>query len=187
MQRLRAERRARADAQLMGADWTRLTNQERTAAVTLAQQEGQHAARTVLGGAALARTDLATLRNSRWARNHGGLVGLDDATFREYVRVQTMVCEHAYIEHVIEPNCPERAAWWWGWEIADRRADPRVCAFCDANERERCQMLGLAQPPTSLADLQLFLWETKEREREAARAWMEMLENSYSTEEYAEL
>src|SRR5947209_1308428 len=81
-------------------------------------------------------------------------------------------------ERVVEACCPERAWWWWGMEIEERRQDPHVRSFCDGYERERCRILRLPAPPTSTADLQLHLWEAKEREREQARLCLERIEAS---------
>jgi hypothetical protein len=146
-----------------------MTGRERQAALVVARAEGRRAARAALA-------DLA-------AEIRGG----DGARHRLYAQACTVACEEFYVEHLVEACCPERAPWWWGSEIAERRADPRVCAFCDAYERERRRVLELPQPPAGIADLQRFLGEAREEERERARAWMETLEMSYSSAEYGEL
>lgn len=159
----------RGHARLVAAAWSEMTGRERQAALVVARNKGRRAARRALA-------DLAA-----------EIAGRDDPGFRLHAQAQTIACEHFYVEQVIEPCCPERASWWWGSEIAKRRADPRVCAFCNAYERKRRRMLGLPQPPAGIAALQRFLGEAREAERERARAWMETLETSYSTAEYGEL
>lgn len=169
---MRRQRRSgldRGKARLVAAGWSKLTARERLAAVAVARNEGRRAARRAL-------EELAAEIASR-----------DDPGFRLHAQARTIACEQFYVEQVIEPYCPKRAAWWWGSEIADRQADPRVCAFCDAYERERRWLLRLPQPPAGIAGLWRFLGAAREAERERARAWMETLETSYSTAEYGEL
>jgi hypothetical protein len=169
---MRRQRRSgldRGKARLVAAAWSALTARERLAALAVARNEGRRAARRAL-------EELAA-----------EIAGRDDPGFRLHAQARSIACEHFYVEHVIEPCCPERASWWWGSEIAERRADPRVCAFCDAYERKRRRMLGLPQPPAGIAALHRFLGKAQEEERERARAWMETLETSYSTAEYGEM
>lgn len=184
----RAEARERnaVPPRLMAADWARLTDRERDQAIEAARREGRRAARWYLEEQAAERPADNPLRGSRWAQQHEDLDRLDDATFFLYASLNTLACEDDYITYVIEACCPERAERWWATERADRMDDPRVCAFCDGYERERCHLLGLVAPPTSITDLQLYLGEAKECEREGGRAWLTSTETSYGSEEDAE-
>ena len=187
MNRSEARERNAVPPRLMAADWARLTNQERDQAIEAARREGRRAARWYLAEQAAESPCSNPLRGSRWARKHEDLDRLDDSTFFLYASLNTLACEDDYLTYVIEVYCPERAEWWWGTERADRMDDPRVCAFCDGYERERCHLLGLSAPPTGITDLQLYLGEAKEREREGGRSWLTSLDTSYGTEEYTEL
>jgi hypothetical protein len=170
---------------LIGASWAELTESQREAALRLAREEGRRAVREYLGVVSTKPVSAVTLRRSRWARQHGGLDALPDHVLYLYACARTFPSEDRYAEAVVERFCPGRA-WWWGSEPEERCADPRLCAFCDAYERDRCPILGINPPPTEISDLQIQLWEAKEEEREQARRWLHALETSYSTEEYAE-
>jgi hypothetical protein len=170
----------------MAADWARLTNRERDQAIEAARREGRRAACWYLAEQVAESPDGNPLRSSRWAQKHEDLDRLDDSTFFLYVSLNTLACEDDYITYVIEAYCPERAERWWGTDRADRMDDPRVCAFCDGYERERCHLLGLVAPPTGITDLHLYLAEAKERERKEGRSWLTSLETSYGSEEYGE-
>jgi hypothetical protein len=168
---------------LMAADWTRLTDRERDQAMEAARREGRRAACWYLAEQVAESPHRSPLRDSRWAQQHEDLDRLDDSTFFLYVSLNTLACEDDYITYVIEAYCPERAGRWWGTTRTDRLEDPRVCAFCDGYERERCQILGLVAPPTGITDLQLYLGEAKELERERGRSWLTSTETTYGAEE----
>lgn len=174
-----------AAARIMGAEWAELTAEEREQAVSAAGQEGWREARRQFSAPG-SRGGIRALRCSPWVRAQGGLKRLDDRTLYMYAAGWSRAREEEYVERVIEARCPEQAAWWWGAEPEERQRDLRVCAFCDGYERERRRILGLAAPPAGIAELQLYLWAAKEREREAGRGWLKSTQTSYSTEEYGE-
>jgi hypothetical protein len=176
--------RNRAEARLAGAAWERLAAPEQRAALELAAHQGKLAVRSYLGAQGPSPASTAALRHSPWAREQRSVERLPDDVFLLFATAHTVPTPDDYIEQVVERLSPERASWWWGSEFEERQADPRVWAFCDAYERERCSILGAAPPPTAPVDLQLHLWHAKEEEREHARDWLRTLDTSYSTEEY---
>jgi tellurite resistance protein len=178
--------RKQEEAPLVGAAWDELTAPERAAAIAIARREGRRAVQETLGVREIQPAPVARLRRSPWAQHIGLLDELSEKRFRRHIIAHTLPCEDTYVEAVVDRLCPARAWWWWGSDLEERRADPRVCACVDAYERARCVILGMPPPPTGMADLQLRLWEAKEQERALARAWLEALRTSYSTEAYGE-
>jgi hypothetical protein len=170
----------------MAAPWPALTEAERDQAIAAARAEGRRAARWFLEEPADGSPTGLSLRGSRWAQAHGGLEALPDDAFHLYAAAATVPDEADYVEWVIETHCPERAARWWACDPVARQKDPRICAFCDAYERERCHILALPEPPTGAADLQLYITQAKEQEREAGRAWLESTEATYESAGEAE-
>jgi hypothetical protein len=156
---------------ILTADWDRLNEAERDQAVEQARQEGRCAVRWYLAEPATGDRPRSGLRGSRWAQAHREIERLDDRTLYLYAGAQTVACEGEYIAWVVEPCCARRVTRWERMASRQRRDDPRVCSFCDGYERERRRLLGLPDPPTGIADLQLWIWEAKEEERESARAW----------------
>jgi hypothetical protein len=172
---------------LVGAVWDDLGREDQQTALLVARQEGRQAVRNCLGVPGSEPYGIAALRNSPWAREHGDLAGLPDDVLHLYAVARTLPSDKDYVSHVVERFCPDSAPRWWDGEPEERRSDPRVGAFCDAFERERCAILGIAPPPVGLADLQLNLWRAKEQEREQARHWMEASEDAHSSPEEAEV
>lgn len=172
---------------ILASDWARLTDEERQQAIEMARREGRCAASWDLDGPAEQRpvgkarqtdrgrrpgTRYPHLRNSRWAREEAGTAELDDDTFFLYASMRTLPCEDDYITCVVEACCPGRADGWWQTPPEDRRRDPRVCAFCDGYERERCRIFGMPAPPTRVTELQSHLHQAREQERERGRDWL---------------
>jgi hypothetical protein len=172
MNKIQRPERQRRPRRLLAADWARLSPEAQDQAIEIARHEGRRAARWYLAEAVDGNPEDASLRNCRWAQEHGDLDRLPDHIFYLYASASTMPCEGDYITFIVEPYCPERIASWWRIPRAHRLDDPRVCAFCDAYERERCRILGIEAPPTGITDLKQYLAEAKERERDSARAWL---------------
>ncbi len=157
---------------LLAADWARLSPEGQDQAIEIARHEGRRAARWYLAEAVDGSPDSVSLRNCRWAQTQGNLDRLPDHVFHLYATAHTVPCELDYYTFIVEPYCPERITGWWRVPREHRLVDPRVCAFCDAYERERCQILEIEAPPTGITALQQYLWEARERERESGRAWL---------------
>jgi len=129
-----------------------------------------------LGVSAAARPCATSLKRSRWAEGQRASDRWDEQVLHLFATAATFPCEFDYYTFVVEPYHPERIAAWWRLPRADRLADPRVCAFCDSYERERCRLLGLPEPPTDIRGLQRYLAQAREREEASARAWLDQRE-----------
>ena len=171
-------------AHLMAAEWPDLTSAEQEQAVERAREEGRRAARWLFAERDDGRPGPAPVRATHWARGFG-LHAFSAAAALEYATNHTLAVEHDYVDHVIDRCAPDRMSWWGGSDPEELRQDPRVCAFCDAYERERRAILRLEPLPTGMADLQLHLWQMKEAERESARAWYDRDVASHGTPEDA--
>jgi hypothetical protein len=167
----------------LAADWTRLSEAAQAQAVAIARHEGRRAARWYLAEVPSGCGAVPSLRNSRWAAELAGLDQLDDQLLHLYASAHALPCEVDYVTYIVEPYCPERIGWWWRIPRERRVEDPRVCAFCEAYERERCHLLGLAEPPTTVAELEQYLAAARERERASGRAWLRQAADPDRSEE----
>jgi hypothetical protein len=161
-----------APPRLFAADWPSLTEREQNQALDIARQEGGNAVRWYLAEAADGRGAPVSLRHCRWALVHADLGRIDDDLLHRYAAAHTLAREEDYLTFLLEPACPARSEAWWSLPKAERLEDPRVCAFCDGYERERCRVLSLAPPSAAITDLQLGLAAAREYERENAREWL---------------